>query len=84
MKAKLTLSIDANVIEKAKTKASLQKTSLSALIEEYLDKITLSTNKSSKKKTITDTIKAITKPVKLSDIDYKKEWHKHLDEKYGK
>jgi hypothetical protein len=84
MKAKLTLSIDAGVVERAKTKASLQKTSLSALIEEYLDKITLSTNKSSKKKTITDTIKAITKPVKLSDIDYKKEWHKHLDEKYGK
>jgi molecular chaperone GrpE (heat shock protein) len=88
MKAKLTLSIEADVIEKAKQKAASKKMSLSAIIEDYMEQIIESSDNLKKtvrkKNTITDRIKALTKGVKLpADMDYKKEWHKHLDEKYG-
>ena len=41
MNTKLTLSLDAEVIEKAKTYAKSQKQSLSQLIENYLKRLTL-------------------------------------------
>ena len=87
MKAKLTLNIDLAVIEKAKKKASNKKLSLSAIVEEYLQQFSnnsLQRNPGEKKKTITQRIKEITKPVKISDSELKTAWHKHLDEKYGK
>ena len=87
MKTKLTLNIDSVVIEKAKKKASNKKQSLSAIIEEYLNQF--SNNRSlkthaKKKKTITQRIKELTKPVQISDSELKAAWHKHLDKKYGK
>jgi hypothetical protein len=87
MKTKLTLNIDAAVIEKAKRNASAKNRSLSAIVEEYLYKFSNGNSlKSSmrKKKTITQRIKELTKSVQISDNDLKKAWHKHLDEKYGK
>jgi len=87
MKTKLTLSIDAAVAEKAKKNASIKKISLSAIVEEYLQQF--SNNGAEKKavkkgKNITQRIKEMTKPVKISDNELKALWHKHLDEKYGK
>ena len=87
MKVKLTLSIKAETVEKAKADAASKNMSLSAVLEKYMDNMTVSSSNIKKalpKKSITDRIKALTKPVKLSNLDYKKEWHKHLDEKYGK
>ncbi len=56
-------------------------------MEEYLQQFSNSTAEKStgkKMKTITQRIKEITNPVKISDNEVKAEWHKHLDEKYGK
>ncbi|RDC65762.1 hypothetical protein AHMF7616_04392 [Adhaeribacter pallidiroseus] len=40
MDTKLTLVLDKNIIERAKSYASTKKTSLSKLIETYLDRVT--------------------------------------------
>lgn len=87
MKTKLTLNIDSSVIEKAKKNASHKKLSLSAIVEEYLQQFSNSSawkNTGKKRKTITQRIKEITKPIQISDNELKAAWHKHLDEKYGK
>ncbi|MEP6684173.1 MAG: DUF6364 family protein [Parafilimonas sp.] len=87
MKTKLTLNINSSVIEKAKKKAANKKTSLSAIVEDYLYQFSDNVSKkitSKKRKTITQRIKEITKPVQISDSELKAAWHKHLDEKYGK
>jgi replicative DNA helicase len=87
MKTKLTLNINSSVIEKAKKKAANKKTSLSAIVEDYLYQFSGNTsirNARGKRKTITQRIKEITKPVQISDSELKAAWHKHLEEKYGK
>ena len=45
MDTKLTIKLDKSIIEQAKIYASVQKTSLSSIIESYLAKITTSTTK---------------------------------------
>jgi hypothetical protein len=87
MKTKLTLNINSAVIEKAKKKAANKKISLSAIVEDYLYQFAGNTSRkiaSKKRKTITQRIKDITRPVQISDSELKAAWHKHLDEKYGK
>ena len=87
MKTKLTLNIESSVIKRAKKNASNKKISLSAIVEDYLQQFSgNNTRKKSpkKRKTITQRIKEITKPVQISDSELKTAWHKHLDEKYGK
>ena len=88
MKTKLTLNIESSVIAKAKRKASNKKLSLSSVVENYLNEFSgnSSTPKrySNNKKTIVERIKELTRPVQISDSELKKEWHKHLEEKYGK
>ena len=87
MKTKLTLNIESSVIEKAKKNASNKKMSLSAIVEDYLQQFSSNNqtkNISKRRKTITQRIKELTKPVQISDSELKKEWHRHLDEKYGK
>ena len=87
MKTKLTLNIDASIIAKAKKRAHSKKMSLSAIVENYLQQFSNTAAEKTgvkKGKTIVERIKAITKPVQLSDKEMKAEWHKHLDEKYGK
>lgn len=84
MDAKLTLKLDKNVIENAKQYASLNKQSLSRLIESYLKAIT------EKEKKIQDDdfeispfIKSFRTGVKIPpDLDYKKEYGEYLSEKY--
>ena len=80
MDAKLTLKLDANVIEKAKEYAKAKNTSLSALIENYLQKIT--SEKKGKRK-ITPLVKSLSGIIDLpADYDHKKDYADYLMRKY--
>ena len=87
MKTKLTLNIEENIVDKVKILSKKQRQSISSIVENYLKSITASGKKRSIKKDLTFTEKFRKKfPVAKSlstRTDYKKEWHKHLDEKYG-
>lgn len=82
MNTKLTLSIEKDVIERAKTYAKNKNRSLSDIIENYLK---ILTEKEEKK--IGNTLNPIVNSLKGSfkmpkDMDYKKELGKRLEEKY--
>lgn len=80
MDAKLTLKLDDNVIEKAKEYAKSKNTSLSALIENYLQKIT--SEKKGKRK-ITPLVKSLSGIIDLpADYDHKKDYTDYLMRKY--
>lgn len=86
MKTKLTLNIEESIVDKVKILSKKQRQSISSLVENYLRSIAFSSKKKPEKKGMTFTEKfrknfPATKPA--SSADYKKEWHKHLDEKYG-
>lgn len=86
MKTKLTLSIEETIVDKVKSLSKKRKQSVSSFVENYLRSITAS-EKQPVKKSLSFTENFRKKfPVtasKLTDADYKKEWHKHLEEKYG-
>jgi len=81
MNAKLTLTIEQEVIEKAKKYAKAKERSLSDLIENYLKAITKESDQ--KDIAITPTVKALkgsfTAP---NNFNYEKELSKRLSEKY--
>ena len=81
MNTKLTLTIEQEIIEKAKKYAKSKNRSLSDIIENYLK---LLTNKDQKKETeldpIVESLKGSFKTPK--NIDYKKELRNRLEEKY--
>jgi len=80
MDTKLTLKLNEDVIEKAKEYAKAKKTSLSSLIENYLQKLT--TDKKSKK-TITPLVKSLSGVISLpKDYDDKKDYIDYLTNKY--
>lgn len=80
MDTKLTLKLDEDIIEKAKEYAKAKKTSLSVLIENYLQKIT---SEKKTKKNITPLVKSLSGIVKLpKDHDPKKEYSDYLSNKY--
>ena len=80
MDAKLTLKLDDNVIEKAKEYAKSKNTSLSALIENYLQKIT--SEKKGKRK-ITPLVKSLSGIIDLpAEYDHKKDYTDYLMRKY--
>jgi ribosome recycling factor len=80
METKLTLRLRKSVIEKAKEYAHDQKTSLSKIIETYLDSIT-STKKNDPDTTpLVDSLSGV---IKLkNDFDYKKEYTNYLTDKH--
>lgn len=79
MDTKLTLKLDENIIEKAKMFAKTKNTSLSKIIENYLQKITLDQEASK----ITPVVKSLSGVIDLpKDYDYKKEYTDFLLEKY--
>ena len=81
MDAKLTLKLDENVIEKAKEYAKAKNTSLSALIENYLQKIT--SEKKGKRK-ITPLVKSLSGIIDLpAEYDHKKDYADYLMRKYN-
>lgn len=80
MDTKLTLKLNEDVIEKAKEYAKGKKTSLSALIENYLQK--LITDKKDKRK-ITPLVKSLSGVVKLpKNYNDKKDYTDYLTNKY--
>jgi hypothetical protein len=80
MDTKLTIKLDDDVITRAKRYAKNRKTSLSKMIESYLDTVT---KPDSKKIKITPLVKSLSGVIKLPvDYDYKKDYVDYLTKKY--
>jgi len=81
MDSKLTLKLDNSVIEQAKTYAKKKNTSLSKLIESYLGLLVDPQDS----KEVTPLVKSLSGVVDLpKNFDYKKDYKKHLTNKYAK
>jgi len=82
MTKKLTLTIEQQIIEQAKSYANKKGRSLSDLIESYLRALV---RKEEKEQELSNEIKKLMGSVKLpKEFDYKKELTKSLTEKYQK
>lgn len=80
MDTKLTLRLDQNIIEKAKEYARLHRTSLSSLIENYLQRIT---NDDEEREKITPLVKSLSGITDVpKDFDYKADYSEFLVNKY--
>ena len=80
MNSKLTLKLNHSVIARAKKYAKEHKTSLSRIIESYLDSVTREENSGI---VITPLVKSLSGVIELpADYDYRKEYTNHLDRKY--
>lgn len=81
MQAKLTLSIEKSVIEKAKDFAKRNHTSLSQMIEDYFAGITEKNKKNDDE--IAPEVRALMGILKLpEDFDFKKDRTEYLEQKY--
>lgn len=78
METKLTLKLKRNVIEKGKAFAKKRRTSLSRLIENYLEKITEQPNEPE----ISPLVKSLSGVTKASTRDIKSDYSKYLKNKY--
>jgi predicted metalloendopeptidase len=80
MENKLTLKLNENVIEKAKEYAKKQNTSLSKLVEAYLNLLTQETTEEIE---ITPLVKSLSGVIKIEDEeDIKMEYVDYLQDKY--
>ena len=80
MNTKLTLTIEQDIIERAKRYAKEKNRSLSDIIENYLK---LLTNKESNNSELSPAIESLKGAFKMpKNFDYKKELGKRLEEKY--
>ncbi|OYX22569.1 MAG: hypothetical protein B7Z16_04270 [Algoriphagus sp. 32-45-6] len=84
MDTKLTIRLNAEVIERAKIYASEQKISLSKLVESYLDNISKPKTETSEDIQITPFVKSLMGAAgSLPDnYDYKKDYRDYLEKKY--
>jgi hypothetical protein len=81
MDTKLTLKLNGNIIEQAKTYAKKKNTSLSKLIESYLGLLV----DPSENQEVTPLVKSLSGVINLpKNTDIKKEFKKHLTSKYTK
>lgn len=81
MDTKLTLKLDESIIEQAKSYAKKKNTSLSKLIESYLGLLI----EPKEHQAITPLVKSLSGSIKLpKSYDYKKDYKKHLLNKYSK
>jgi len=81
MYTKLTLRLDSTIIARAKIYAKNQNTSLSKMIETYLDSVT-SEGKSGIE--ITPLVKSLSGVIDLpADYDYRKDYSDFLDQKHS-
>lgn len=80
MNTKLTLSLDAKVIETAKKYAIEKGISLSEVVEEYLRKLSLPKPVTEKRTSVMELKGILGKPPK--DFDYREERYKYLMEKH--
>ena len=80
METKLTLRLEKKVIDKAKGYAQEHKTSLSRMVESYLDSVT---NSYVEEPEITPLVESLSGVVTVpKDIDIKKEYSEYLNKKY--
>lgn len=80
MDTKLTLKLEQDIIEKAKYYASLHNTSLSRIIEGYLQELT---NNNEEKDQITPLVKSLSGIIDVSQsFDHKKGYSDFLVKKY--
>lgn len=80
MDTKLTIKLDDDVITRAKTYAKHRKTSLSRMIESYLDSVTKPETKGIE---ITPLVKSLSGVITLTyNYDYKKDRTDYLVKKY--
>ena len=80
MDTKLTIKLDEHIIESAKKYAKERNTSLSKLVANYFDKISMETMVEEE---ITPLIKSLTGIVPhISEVDEKEAYAKYLNEKY--
>jgi hypothetical protein len=80
MDTKLTLKLNEDIIEKAKEYAKSKKTSLSDLIENYLQKLT---DDKKSKNTITPLVKSLSGVISLpKEYNDKKDYTDYLTNKY--
>ena len=84
MNTKLTLTIEQEVIKKAKEYAKDKNRSLSDIIENYLKLLTKEENKETNRK-LNPVVKSLQGSFKIpkKEMDYKKELRQRLDEKYS-
>ena len=81
MNTKLTIKLDNDVISRAKKYAQIRKTSLSKMIESYLDSLT---KPDSDDIEITPLVKSLSGVISLpEDYDYKKDRTEYLIKKYS-
>jgi len=81
MNTKLTLKLDQHIIEKAKIYASKNKTSISSIVEAYLQYLT-SENKREDLE-ISPFVRSLSSGVKIPvDYDHRKDYTDHLIERY--
>ena len=79
MNTKLTLNVDKDIIEEAKTYAKAHHVSLSKLIENYLNSLTRS---SKKKSSVSPLVESLTGIIP-SDYDERTEYRNYIDKKYS-
>lgn len=79
MNTKLTLNLDKEVIDEAKTYAKSHRVSLSKLIENYLNSLTRETKKKSSVSSLVESLTGIIP----SDYDDKKDYRNYIDKKYS-
>jgi hypothetical protein len=82
MDNKLTLKLDIEVIERAKVYAQKKNTSLSKLVQSYLELLT--TSGKNDPDDITPLVKSLSGIIPTSKTDYKKAYRTHLTKKYSK
>jgi hypothetical protein len=79
MNTKLTLNLDKEIIEEAKTYAKNHSVSLSKLIENYLNSLT----RQSKKKTSVSALVESLTGIIPNDYDEKDDYRDYIDKKYS-
>ncbi len=80
MNTKLTLNLDKNIIDEAKSYAKKNQVSLSKLIENYLNSLVRTSNKKTTR--ISPLVESLTGIIS-SEIDERKSYRDYLSEKYS-
>lgn len=80
MNTKLTLNLDSDIIEHAKSYAKNNNVSLSKLIENYLDALTKKSDKTSQ---ISPLVESLTGVIPSGNYDDRKDYKEYLSEKYS-
>ena len=81
MEAKLTLKLNSNSIQRAKEYVSKKKTSLSSIVENFFDSLTI--NNESEKFSYSPLVNELSGIIHLDEnYDYKSDYASYLDKKY--